>query len=204
VEQLESLDPLLAEVDRRHAQYLRTSLRQVRYQMSNADGNFKERLVSLAQGLARLQERGVADLPEDTPGPRQTPVQAPDRGSFYTMPIGRAPFAPASITRPLLDPGDAEALRRVALREIGAGITPQRIQQFVSRFFNGHLRLRADELPPDFYADMQWALCTLAYAHHSEVGYGVEAAEGDPVEIGSYRVQPFELVKRENGRHVYS
>lgn len=204
VEQLESLDPLLAEVDRRHAQYLRTSLRQVRYQMSNADGNFKERLVSLAQGLARLQEAGMADLPEDAPGTRQTPVRAPDRESFYTMPIGRAPFAPAAITRPLLDPGDAEALRRVALREIGAGITPQRIQQFVSRFFNGHLRLRADELPPDFYADMQWAILTLAYGHHPEVGYGVEATEGDPVEIGLYRVQPFELVKRENGRHVYS
>ncbi|MCU0503988.1 MAG: DUF5716 family protein, partial [Anaerolineae bacterium] len=199
VEQLESLDPLLAEVDRRHAQYLRTSLRQVRYQMSNADGNFKERLVSLARALARLQEAGIADLPEDAPGPRQTAVRVPDSESFYTMPIGRAPFAPAAITRPLLDSQDAEALRRVALREIGAGITPQRIQQFVTRFLNGHLRLRADELPPDFYADMQWAIFTLAYGHHPEVGYGVEAAEGDPMEIGPYRVQPFELVKRENG-----
>ena len=33
VEQLEGLDPLLAELDRRHTQYLRTSLRQVRYQI---------------------------------------------------------------------------------------------------------------------------------------------------------------------------
>ena len=204
VEQLESLDPLLAEVDRRHAQYLRTSLRQVRYQMSSADGNFKERLVSLAQGLARLQEAGAADLPADAPGPRQTPVQAPDRESFYSPPVNRAAFTPAAITPPLLDPQDAEALRRVALREIGAGITPQRIQQFVSRFFNGHLRLHAAELPPDFYADMQWAISALAYGHHPEVSYGVEAAAGDPVEIGPYRVQPFELVKRENERHVHS
>ena len=94
VEQLEGLDPLLAELDRRHTQYLRTSLRQVRYQMGSADGNFKERLVGLAQGLARLQEDGLSLLPEDAPGPRQTPVHAPDRDSFYTMPTARAPFAP--------------------------------------------------------------------------------------------------------------
>jgi hypothetical protein len=199
VEQLEGLDPLLAELDRRHTQYLRTSLRQVRYQMGSADGNFKDRLVALAQSLARLQEDGVSLLPEDAPGPRQTPVRAPDRDSFYTMPAARAPFDPAIIVRPLLDPRDAEALRGVALREIGAGITPQRIQQFVSRFFNGHLRLHAAELPPEFYADMQWAIFTLAYGHHPEVSYGVEAAHGAPVEIGPYRVQPFELVKLSNG-----
>ena len=109
--------------------------------------------------------------------------------------MSRAPFAPALIARPLLDPRDVEALRSVALREIGAGITPQRIQQFVNRFFNGHLRLHAAELPPEFFADMQWAIFTLAYGHHPEVSYGVEAASGDPVEIGPYRVQPFELVK---------
>ena len=199
VEQLAGLDPLLAELDRRHSQYLRTSLRQVRYQMGSADGNFKERLVSLAQGLARLQEDGLSLLPDDAPGPRQTPVHAPDRDSFYTMPTARSPFAPAVIAQPLLDPRDAEALRSIALREISASITPQRIQQFVSRFFNGHQRLHAAELPADFYADMQWAIFTLAYGHHPEVGYGVEAAAGAPVEIGPYRVQPFELVKRGNG-----
>ena len=195
VEQLEGLDPLLAELDRRHTQYLRTSLRQVRYQMSSADGAFKDRLVALAQGLARLQEDGLDLLPEDAPAPRQTPVQAPDRDSFYTMPTARAPFDPAVITRPLLDPRNAEALRQVALREIGAGITPQRIQQFVGRFLNGNGRIHANELPPDFYADMQWAIFALAYGHHPEVYYGVEAAPGAPVEIGPYRVQPFELVK---------
>ena len=122
-------------------------------------------------------------------------MQAPDRDSFYTMPTARAPFDPAVIARPLLDPRDAEALRQVALREIGAGITPQRIQQFVGRFLNGNGRIHANELPPDFYADMQWAIFALAYGHHPEVYYGVEAAPGDPVEIGPYRVQPFELVK---------
>jgi hypothetical protein len=42
VNQLESLDPLLAEIDRRHTQYLRTSLRQIRYQLVSAEGSFKK------------------------------------------------------------------------------------------------------------------------------------------------------------------
>jgi len=195
IEQLEGLDPLLAEIDHRHTQYLRTSLRQVRYQMGSADGNFKDRLAALAQGLARLQADGLSLLPDDAPGPRQAPVHAPDHDSFYTMPTARAPFEPEIIRKPLLDPRDAETLRMIAMREISAGITPGKIQQFVSRFFNGHLRLRADELPPEFFADMQWAIFALAYGHHPEVSYGVEPADGAPVEIGPYLVQPFELVK---------
>jgi hypothetical protein len=140
-------------------------------------------------------------LPEDAPGPRQTPVDAPDGDSFYTMPTARAPFEPEYIHKPMLDPRDAETLRLIALREIGAGITPQRIQQFVSRFFNGHLRLHTTELPPEFFADMQWAIFTLAYGNHPDVQYGVEAADGDPVAIGPYRVQPFELIKLAPGRN---
>jgi hypothetical protein len=209
VEQLEGLDPLLAELDRRHTQYLRTSLRQVRYRMGSADGSFKDRLVALAQSLALLGEDGLMFLPEDAPGPRQTPVHAPDRESFYSMPTARAPFDPAAIIRPLLDPQDAETLRRVALREIGAGITPERIQQFVGRFLNGNGRIHASDLPAEFFADMQWAIFTLAYGHHPEVYYGVETAHGDPVEIGPYRVQPFELVKlrpmaNSHGQHATS
>ena len=45
IHQLEGLDPLLEDIDQRHAQYLRTSLRQIRYQLGSADGSFKDRLV---------------------------------------------------------------------------------------------------------------------------------------------------------------
>ncbi len=61
IDQLESLDPLLEEIDRRHAQYLRTSLRQIRYQLVSADGSFKDRLVSLARRLAELQADGAVE-----------------------------------------------------------------------------------------------------------------------------------------------
>src|SRR3972149_6870065 len=63
IHQLEGLDPLLEEIDRRHAQYLRTSLRQIRYQLVSADGGFKDRLVSLARGLAEMQNDGENDFP---------------------------------------------------------------------------------------------------------------------------------------------
>lgn len=195
VEQLENLDPLLAEIDRCHAGYLRTSLRQVRYKLGSADGNFKDRLASLARGLARLQDAGLDSLPEDAPAPRRTPVAAPDRDSFYTMPTAHMPFAPAIIIKPILDPRDAAALRLAAMQEISAGITPPKIVQFVHRFLNGNRMIHAADLPPEFYADMQWAIFTLAYGHHPEVDYGVEPADGAPVEIGPYLVQPFVLVK---------
>ena len=195
VEQLEGLDPLLAELDRRHTQYLRTSLRQVRYQMGSADGTFKDRLVALAQGLARLQEDGLGLLPADAPGPGKPRCVHPT-GKASTP----CPSPARRLTRRLSsDHCSTRGMPRrcvcVALREIGAGITPQRIQQFVGRFLNGNGRIHASELPPDFYADMPWAISALAYGHHPEVYYGVEAAHGDPVEIGPYRVQPFELVK---------
>jgi hypothetical protein len=64
VNQLESLDPLLEEIDRRHAQYLRTSLRQIRYQLTSADGSFQDRLALLARGLAALQAKGETYLPD--------------------------------------------------------------------------------------------------------------------------------------------
>src|SRR3990172_2519341 len=52
INQLEGLDPLLDEIDRRHAQYLRTSLRQIRYQLVSVDGSFKDTLASLARGAS--------------------------------------------------------------------------------------------------------------------------------------------------------
>src|SRR3990170_3570067 len=67
IHQLEGLDPLLEEIDRRHAQYLRTSLRQIRYQLVSADGSFKDRLASLARHLAAVQNDGEVALPEEVP-----------------------------------------------------------------------------------------------------------------------------------------
>ena len=56
--QLEGLDPILDDIDHRHAAYLRTSLRQIRYQLGSADGSFKDRLVSLAKLLVGLVDEG--------------------------------------------------------------------------------------------------------------------------------------------------
>jgi hypothetical protein len=195
VQQLESLDPLLEEIDRRHAQYLRTSLRQIRYQLISADGSFKDRLASLARQLAVLQDEGLSILPSDAPGVQLAPVRLPDQNSFYTPPQRRAPFEPEAIRSPALHPLDMATLRAATLQEVTQSITPDKINRFVCQFFNGHRRIHVTELPPEALADVPRLIYTIAFSYHPDVAYGLEVMSGEPVRIGPYQVMPFELVK---------
>ncbi len=198
--QLESLDPLLAEIDRRHAQYLRTSLRQIRYQLVGADGSFKDRLILLAKGLAALLNDDVAALPAEAPAFHAMPVREPDSRSLYTPPRRRAPFEPAPVAPAVLDPEAVRAIRAETLNALGQTITPAKIQHFVAQFFNGHRTLHVSELPPDAFAtpeDLPWLIYTIAYGNHPEVRYDVEPLPGEPVELGLVTVKPFQLVKRD-------
>jgi len=200
VNQLGSLDPLLGEIDRRHAQYLRTSLRQIRYQLVGADGGFKDRLARLARRLAALQAEGKKWLPAEMPAFHAAPIRQPDVDSLYTLPRRRAPFAPAPVIAPVLNPSDVRALRAVTMQELGQAITPAKIQRFVGRFFNGHRAIHVHDLPPDTFEkeeDLPWLIYTIAYGNHPEVNYGIEPLPGEPVELGLVRVRPFRLVKRE-------
>ena len=199
VNQLESLDPLLGEIDRRHAQYLRTSLRQIRYQLVGADGGFKDRLALLARGLADLQTAGEGFQPDEMPAFQAAPVREPDANSLYTPPRYRAPFAPQPVIAAVLDPSDVLALRAVTLQEMGLAITPARIQRFVGQFFNGHRILHVQDLPPDAFEGeegLSWLIYTIAYGNHPEVNYGLEPLPGEPVTLGLVQVRPFQLVKR--------
>jgi len=199
VNQLESLDPLLGEIDRRHAQYLRTSLRQIRYQLVGTDGGFKDRLALLARGLAALQAKGERMLPDEMPVFQAAPVRQPDANSFYTPPRCRAPFAPKPIIASALDPADLQALRAVTLRELGLAITPAKIQRFVAQFFNGHQAIHARDLPADAFEkeeDLPWLIYTIAYGNHPGVNYNLEPLPGEPVALGLVRVEPFQLVKK--------
>jgi hypothetical protein len=193
VHQLEGLDPLLADIDARHAQYLRTSFRQIRYKLGNADGSFKDRLVSLAQNLSALRVEGLDELPEDAPGLRQMPVRVPDLKSFYTPPQRRAPFTPDSILVPILQPDDFASLQALTMQDVTQAFSPEKVNRKVLGFFNGHKRLPITEIP--IRDDLHWLTTIIAYAHHPEVSYGLEVGDGEPIQIGSYRVVPFELVK---------
>ena len=200
--QLESLDPLLEEIDRRHAQYLRTSLRQIRYQLVSADGSFKDRLMSLAGKLAALQAEGEEWPPEAMPSFLSHWVRQPDADSLYTLPRRRAPFSPRPLVSPVLDPADIHSLRAVTLQELGQAITPAKIQRFVGQFFNGHQTLHVCDLPPDAFEkveDLPWLIYTIAYGNHPEVDYGIEPLPGEPVALGPVRVRPFQLVKKGRG-----
>jgi len=197
--QLESLDPLLEEIDRRHTQYLRTSLRQIRYQLVSADGSFSDRLASLARGLSALQAEGADWLPEEMPAFQAYPIEQPDRDSFYTLPRRRAPFTPEPIVLPVLDAATARTLRAATLHDLGMAITPAKIQSFVGQFFNGHRTLHVSELPPEAFEkeeDLPWLVYTIAYGNHPEVNYELEPLPGEPVALGTVRVRPFQLVKK--------
>lgn len=199
INQLETLDPLLAEIDRRHTQYLRTSLRQVQYQLVSADGSFKERLVSLGRELARLLELDESWLPDESPAFQAMPLAEPDQNSFYTPPMRRTPFTPKPVVVPVLDPATIQNFRSETLRDMGRMITPAKIQQFVDQFFNGADTLHIGQFPPGVFAqesDLPWLIYTIAYGNHPQVDYGLEPVSGPPVSLGAVRVKPFRLIKR--------
>ena len=196
VYQLEDLDPLLAEIDQRHAQYLRTSLRQIRYQLGNADGSFKDRLASLARQLADMGEAGIEYLPADAPALRHAPVGLPDARSFYTPPKKRAPFMPADVTKPILRPEDWKSLNARTMQDVFQALSPAKVDKKVMAFFNGSEKLHVSKLPAEVTADLHWFTTILAYAHHPEVSYGIEMDGGEIVDMGAYRVEGFDLVKK--------
>lgn len=193
--QLDGLDPLIEDIDKRHAQYLRTSLRQIRYQLGNADGSFKDRLVSLARKLSGLKEEGMEYLPSDAPGPRQHPVDLPDLHSYYTPPQRRAPFLSDTIVIPILHPDDLASLRALTMKDVIQAFSPDKVNRKVMGFFNGHKKLHIAELPSEISTNLHWLTTIVAYAHHPEVSYGLEITSGEPVDMGTYRIVPFELIK---------
>lgn len=195
IHQLEGLDPLLSDIDSRHAQYLRTSLRQVRYQLGSADGSFKDKLVSLAKGIATLRESGLTELPDDAPGLLGTPVDIPDNHSFYTPPQRRAPFTPDAIVVPVLSPDDLLTLRSATMQDVTQAFSPDKVNRKVIGFFNGHKRLPLAEIPAEVRHDLHWLTTIIAYAHHPDVVYGLERTDGEPVAVGEYKVAPFDLIR---------
>ena len=195
IHQLEALDPLLADIDQRHAQYLRTSLRQIRYQLGSADGSFKDRLASLARQMSLMKEDGMEYLPAEAHGLRWRPVETPDLHSYYTPPQRRGPFTPDTIVLPTLHPEDLAALRALTIKDVTQAFSPDKVNRKVIGFFNGHKTLHITEIPEDIRTDLHWLTTIVAYAHHPEVSYGLEVVGGEPVEMGGYRVVPFELCK---------
>jgi hypothetical protein len=195
VNQLEGLDPILEDIDHRHAAYLRTSLRQIRYQLGSADGSFKDRLASLAKLLSNLKDEGNPDLPEDAPGLRQFPVDLPDLHSYYTPPQRRAPFMPDNVLLPTLQPNELVSLRALTLQDVTQAFSPEKVNRKVLGFFNGHKTMHVSELPVAILDDLHWLTTIIAYAHHPQISYGLNMVAGDPVQIGPYRVAPFELYK---------
>jgi hypothetical protein len=197
--QLEGVDPILDDIDHRHAAYLRTSLRQIRYQLGSADGSFKDRLGALARMLSGLADEGYQDLPEESPGLRQMPIRLPDLHSFYTPPIRRAPFNPEEVILTTLQPDELLSLHSIMMQDVTQAFSPEKVNRKVLGFFNGHHRLNVAELPRDVLDDLHWLTTIIAYAHHPDVSYGLIVSGGEPLEVGPYRVASFDLIKNKEG-----
>lgn len=174
---------------------MRTSLRQIRYQLGNADGSFKDKLVALARQLSALKEEGMEVLPDDAPALRQHPVDLPDIHSYYTPPQRRAPFVPDTVIVPILHPDDLVSLRALTMQDVTQAFSPEKVNRKVLGFFNGHKKMCITELPREISTDLHWLTTIVAYAHHPEVSYGLEITDGEPVDMGTYRIVPFELYK---------
>jgi hypothetical protein len=102
---------------------------------------------------------------------------------------------PDPVIVPLLDAGDAEALRALTLQEISQTITPDKVNGYVRGLFNGHRALHVRDLPSDLFDDLPWFIYVVAYGNHPDTEYGLEPLPGEPVKVGAYRVRPFQLVK---------
>ncbi len=198
--QLEGLDPLIDEIDRRHLQYLRTALRQIQYQLVSADGGFTDRLVALGRDIAGLIEAGHQGWPiqRADPAPRLLvlAVEVPDGRSFYLPPRRRKPFRPARVERASLGVEDLRRLRDGALAEVTEDLGPERLDALVMEILGERDRLALAELPDWLCQDLPRLASVAAYGYHPEVRYGIEPAEGSPRHIGRYRVAPFELLRR--------
>jgi hypothetical protein len=112
----------------------------------------------------------------------------------------RAPFNPNDVVPPTLQPDKLIALRAVVMQDVTQAFSPEKVNRRVLGFFNGHQRLNVTELPRELLDDLHWLTTIIAYAHHPEVSYGLDVTEGEPVQVGPYRVAPFDLVKNTDGR----
>ena len=81
------------------------------------------------------------------------------------------------------------------MRDVTQAFSPEKVNRKVIGFFNGHKKLHVIEIPSDVRTDLHWLTTIVAYAHHPEVAYGLEVVSGEPVDMGQYRIIPFELYK---------
>jgi hypothetical protein len=99
----------------------------------------------------------------------------------------------------MLQPDELLSLRSSMMRDVAQAFSPEKVNRKVLGFFNGHQRLNVTELPHDVLDDLHWLTTIIAYAHHPDVSYGLIVSDGDPVEIGPYRIASFDLIKNKNG-----
>jgi hypothetical protein len=96
---------------------------------------------------------------------------------------------------PTLTPEEFASLHAQTMQDVTQAFSPEKVNRRVLGFFNGHKRLSVAEIPAELQSDLHWLTTIVAYAHHPEVSYGLEVVDGEPVDMGPYRIIPFDLYK---------
>ena len=122
-------------------------------------------------------------------------MDLPDLHSYYTPPQRRTPFTPDTVIVPMLQKEEWATLRALTMKDVTQAFSPDKVNRKVMSFFNGHKKLHIAELPSEVSTDLHWLTTIVAYAHHPEVSYCLQIAEGEFVDMGTYKVVPFELFK---------
>jgi len=81
------------------------------------------------------------------------------------------------------------------MQDVLQALTPDKVNKQVLDLFNGHRALHVNDLPSKILNDMHQLTTIIAYSHHPEVEYGIEIVEGDAIEVGNYRIVPFQLTR---------
>ncbi len=201
LQQLESLDPMIEEIDRRHSQYLKTSLRQIRYQIVGVGTDFKAQLISLARMLSEADDVGEEIETRINEWLQIRPVRLSDVNSYYTLPQRRRLVAPTLVESPVLESKEMAILRSAVLRDVTQALTPEKMDGLVQRLMNGARELHVRDMPSELRNNLHMFTAVIAFGHHPGVRYGIEVVSGDPVRAGNFLTQPFRLVLEGGGEN---
>jgi hypothetical protein len=81
------------------------------------------------------------------------------------------------------------------MRDVTQAFSPDKVNRKALTMLGKSKRLPVIQFPDEVRDDLHWLTTIIAYAHHPDVSYGLEVIEGEAVQVGAYRVVPFDLVK---------
>ncbi|HWI52585.1 MAG TPA: Wadjet anti-phage system protein JetA family protein [Symbiobacteriaceae bacterium] len=184
----EQMDHLLDEIDRRNAQYAKSSLEQIRYLLSSG-GDSEGQLILLLQLLGAQLRSGAAAPDEPWPSDwaglfALHSVQALDNGSLFSPRGARRNHNPQALTGGAVSTEQRLAALDRTRRRLAAKLTFQRIDEFVQARLGDRRETTAAELGIESVEDFVRLIYIAAYSRNRRVHYTARF-DGERVESAS-------------------